>query len=71
MKRAMILLAVTCVLCGLALAGGNGAIKADLTDRVAPNPVVGSFVANVPAAKKLIIEVHLDAAEATMDYDVG
>ena len=74
MKKAMILLAVTSLLCGLALGGpnGNGATKVDLytSDDGAPvEPVVGWVIFNVNAEGVVIAEMHLNDGEEGV-YDV-
>lgn len=65
MKKAMILLALTCVLCGLALANGNGAQKVDLFTApiAADSEVVGWVIFNVNAEGVVIAEVHLNDGE--------
>ena len=73
MKKAMLLLAVTCVLGSLAMAGGKGAVKAPLVDREEdPEPVtpVGFLVANVAATPKANIQISVKAGEADTEYDV-
>lgn len=69
MKKIMILLAATSLLCGLALAGGNGAVKTDMvvytdsgTDEVPAGTVIGSVNLNTTAAGTLIVVVNLDDA---------
>ena len=69
MKRLMILLTVSCLICGLALAGGKGAVKADMvvhTDTGTPEmpagTVVGSVNLNTTAKACLIVVVNLDDA---------
>jgi len=83
MKKAMILLAVTCALCGLALAAGKGAVKADMvvhtdsgTEEMPAGTVVGSVNLNTTADGCLIVVVNLDDAaqpedDETTDPDEG
>ncbi len=54
MKKAMVLLAVTCVLCGLASAGGKGAVKTDLVDFY-----TGEIVGWVTVTGDQILNVHV------------
>jgi hypothetical protein len=73
MRKALILVAATCLLCGLALAGGQGAVKAPLVDRQEqPDPItpVGFLVADVAASPKANIEVSVKAGEPDTAYDV-
>lgn len=82
MRKALILLAITCVLCGLAFAGGKGAVKADMvvhtdsatdTDNgdgsagLPAGTVVGSVNLNTNAAGMLIVVVNLDDAVQLLD----
>ena len=66
MKKATIFLAIATLLCGLALAGGKGAVQTDMvihTDSAAygdPGTVVGSANLNTTAAGVLIVVVNLD-----------
>ena len=73
MKKAMILLAVTCILCGLAFAGGNGAVKAPLVDRedtADPPTPVGFLVATVAATPKANVTISVKGGEPDTEYDV-
>ncbi|MDY0356987.1 MAG: hypothetical protein RBR19_13985 [Sedimentisphaerales bacterium] len=66
MKKLMILIAVTSLLCGLAFANGNGAQKVDLyvSDNGAPvEPVVGWVIFNVNAEGIVIAQVHINKGE--------
>lgn len=75
MKKLIILLTVSCLICGLALAGGKGAVKADMvvhsdsgTDEMPAGTVVGSVNLNTTAEGCLIVVVNLDdAAEGVYD----
>jgi hypothetical protein len=73
MKKALVFLAITCLLCGLAFAGGKGAVKADMvihTDSAAygtPGTVVGSVNLNTTAEGTLIVVVNLDNAAQPVD----
>ena len=85
MKKVMILLAVSFLVCGLALAGGKGAVnKIDMvvhTDSGTPEmpagTVIGSANLNTTADNFLIVVVNLDDAvvpednPATLDVDEG
>ncbi|MHC4582307.1 MAG: hypothetical protein ACYS14_12700 [Planctomycetota bacterium] len=69
MKKLMILLTVSCLVCGLALAGGKGAVKADMvvhtdsgTVEMPAGTVVGSVNLNTTAEGCLIVVVNLDDA---------
>ncbi len=74
MKKALVLLAITCLLCGSALAGGKGAVKADMvvhtdsaTLEIPAGTVVGSVILNTTANKTLIVVVNLDNAAQPVD----
>jgi hypothetical protein len=69
MKKVMILLTVFCLICGLAHAGGNGAVKTPLVDREG-GAEVGFLVANVAATPKANIEISVKAGEPDTLYDV-
>ncbi len=83
MRKALILLAATCLLCSFAFAGGKGAVnKVDMvihTDSAAygePGTVVGSVILNTTANGTLIVVVNLDNAlvpedDETTDPDEG
>jgi len=69
MKKLMILLTASCLICGIALAGGNGAVQAPLVDREG-GAEVGFLVANVAATPKANIEISVKAGEPDTEYDV-
>jgi len=69
MKKLMILLTASCLICGIALAGGNGAVQAPLVDREG-GAEVGFLVANVAATPKANIEISVKAGEPDIEYDV-
>ena len=75
MKKLMILLTVSSLICGLAFAGGKGAIKVDLcvSDSGTPvKPVVGWVVFNVNANGVVIAEMHInDGEEGTYDVKLN
>ena len=73
MRKTIVLLAVTCVVCSLAFAVGNGAVRVPLVDRedtADPPTPVGFIVANVAATPKANIEVSVKAGEPDTLYDV-
>ena len=74
MRKAMISLATVCLLCGLAFAGGKGAVKADMvvhtdsgTAEMPAGTVVGSVNLNTTASGTLIVVVNLDDAVQLQD----
>ena len=75
MKKLMILLTVSCLICGLTFAGGKGAIKVDLceSNNGTPNEtVVGWVVFNVNANGVVIAEMHInDGEEGTCDVKLN
>jgi hypothetical protein len=69
MKKLMIFLTVSSLICGIALASGNGAVKAPLVDREG-GAEVGFLVATVAATPKANIEISVKAGEPDTEYDV-
>jgi len=82
MKKIMIaivaVIALSLAFAAPAFAGGNGAVKMDLSERMqgdnargpGSGPVVGWAIANTTGDGRLAVEVHLDNGEAKQTFDV-
>ena len=69
MKKVVILLTVSSLICGFALAGGNGAVKAPLVNREG-GAESGFLVATVAATPKANVQISVKAGEPDTLYDV-